>query len=320
MHRLWLVLVRTIAIKQGEPGFARRTAEGGCPHIEIVDVFFLQGGLGAPFYPGTGLRGIDWQGWFRGLGSGTGVCAGRNRLCYNFCRPMLRSGMRAGEPKESQKTMSSTKSQLRLVGACAALAALALAVSCRGFFVKPTLSSIAVGPAAPTIDTGTTDNTVQMFAVGTFNDGSTGSPAVTWSISPSDGSIATIASGGLVTSVAIGSATVTATAVQNPAITGTQTVTVNIANVTGLTLDNSSYTISAANNTANAIAFAQTASGKVDVSATASWTTGDSTIATVQGGTDPVVITGVALGTTTVTASYTSGGTTYTAQANVVVQ
>ena len=74
--------------------------------------------------------------------------------------------------------MPSSKQKLRLVGAFAALAVLTLAVSCKGFFVKPTLSSIAVGPAAPTIETGTTNNTVQMTAFGTFNDGSTGNPAV----------------------------------------------------------------------------------------------------------------------------------------------
>jgi len=205
------------------------------------------------------------------------------------------------------------------MGALAALATLALAISCRGFFVKPTLSSIAVGPAAPTIDTGTTDNTVQMFAVGTFNDGSTGNTPVTWTISPSDNSIATISTGGLVTSVSTGSATVTATSTQNPSITGTQTVTVNLANVTALTLDKTTYTITAVNGTTDATASAQTSGGKVDVSATATWATGDTTIATVVGGTDPVVITGIGGGTTTVTATYTSGGTTFTATANVTV-
>ncbi len=43
--------------------------------------------------------------------------------------------------------MPSLKSKLRLICAFAALATLALAVSCRGFFVKPTLSSLVVTPA-----------------------------------------------------------------------------------------------------------------------------------------------------------------------------
>src|SRR5579859_5382566 len=119
----------------------------------------------------------------------------------------------------------SMKQTPRVVAAVAMLTILALAASCRGFFVKPTLSSIAVGPASPSIQTGSTNNTVQMFAVGTFNDGSTGNPAVTWSISPSN-TVATISPGGLVTSVATGTATVTATATQNPSITGTQSLTV----------------------------------------------------------------------------------------------
>src|SRR5438874_8665376 len=118
--------------------------------------------------------------------------------------------------------MSSKMQKVRLVGAFAVVATLALAASCRGFFVKPTLSSISVGPASPSIQTGSSNNTVQMFVVGTFNDGSTGNPAVSWSISPT--STATISAGGLVTSADTGTATVTATANQNPSITGTQTV------------------------------------------------------------------------------------------------
>ena len=59
--------------------------------------------------------------------------------------------------------MSSNRTNFRLIGAFAMLALLVLAASCTGFFVNPTLSSIAVGPASPTIQTGTTDNTVQMI-------------------------------------------------------------------------------------------------------------------------------------------------------------
>jgi len=123
--------------------------------------------------------------------------------------------------------MKSTNHKLRLTGALAVLATLALAVSCQGFFPKATLASLAVGPPAPTIDTGVTNNTVQMFAVGTFTGGGSGSVDVSWTISPNDGSIATITAGGLVTAATSGSATVTATANQNPSITGAQTITVN---------------------------------------------------------------------------------------------
>src|SRR5258707_14363041 len=106
--------------------------------------------------------------------------------------------------------MSSTKPTLRLACSFALLVAAAITVSCTGFFQNPTISSISVGPASPTIETGSTGNTVQMTAFGTNNDGSTtNSPSVSWSITPT--SVATISSSGLVTSAGTGTGTVTAT-------------------------------------------------------------------------------------------------------------
>lgn len=202
--------------------------------------------------------------------------------------------------------MSSTKSQIRAIGAVAALATLAFAISCRGFFVKPTLSSISVGPASASIQTGSTNNTVQMFAVGTFNDGSSGNPPVTWGISPSDGSIATISSNGLVTSVATGSATVTATATQNPSITGTQQVTVTVGCISSIILNPTSATISVSqsNHTVTISATANTCNGSVPITDVATWNTSNSQVATVAGG----VVTAVAQGQVNITAS--SGGIT----------
>jgi len=261
------------------------------------------------------------QGWFLIPHTGTGYTRRQKSSLLQFLQAVRREAQEPSALQGVQKSMKSTNHKLRLAGAVAVLATLALAVSCQGFFPKATLASLAVGPPAPTIDTGVTNNTVQMFAVGTFNGGGSGSLAVTWTISSTDDN-ATVTPGGLVTAAKAGSATVTATANQNPSITGTQTVTINLGDVNKLTLDSpNGYTISAPNNTASATAFAQsTSSGQVDVSATATWKTGDSTIATVQGGTAPVLITGVKVGTTTVTAQYISGGTTYTATANVTVQ
>src|ERR1700688_3685493 len=121
--------------------------------------------------------------------------------------------------------MSSTKQKLRLACTSALLVASALAISCTGFFQNPTLTSIAVGPASPTIETGSTNNTVQMTVAGANNDGSQNThPSVAWSINPT--TVATISSSGLVTSISTGTATVTATSNKNPSITGTQPVTV----------------------------------------------------------------------------------------------
>jgi len=129
--------------------------------------------------------------------------------------------------------MSSAKQKLRLAGAFAALAALALAVSCTGFFQNPTLSTITVDPPTPTINQGATQ---QMTATGTFQDGSTSTltggtscsgSTVCWS--SSDTTVVTITTSGSATGVAQGTATITAA---SGAINGTTQATVDLTNVT----------------------------------------------------------------------------------------
>jgi hypothetical protein len=195
---------------------------------------------------------------------------------------------------------SSMKQKLRLTGALAALATLAaLGISCRGFFVNPTLSSIVVGPASPTIQTGSTSNTVQMTVFGTNNDGSTTSnPGVSWTISPT--SVATINSTGLVTSVSTGTATVTATANQNPSISGTQTVTVTVGCIQSITISPTSNTISVGGtpNTQTYTAKAATCNGVVDITTVATWSSSNTQVATIAGGT----ATAVGQGTTIINA------------------
>ncbi len=128
---------------------------------------------------------------------------------------------------------SSTKRKLRLAGAFAALAMLALAVSCTGFFQNPTLTTITIDPPTPSINQGATD---QLTATGTYQDGSTSSltggtscsgNTVCWS--SSDTTVVTISTGGLATGVAQGTATITAA---SGAITGTTQATVDLTNVT----------------------------------------------------------------------------------------
>jgi len=83
--------------------------------------------------------------------------------------------------------MSSTNSKLRLIAAFAALATLALAVSCRGFFVNPTLTSLAIGPQNLSLAPAATQ---QMVATGTFDDGSTSDVTGKCTWSSSDQSVA----------------------------------------------------------------------------------------------------------------------------------
>ena len=126
--------------------------------------------------------------------------------------------------------MSSTKNKLRLPGAFTALAALALAVSCTGFFQNPTVSSITIDPPNPSVGFGNGAASLQLSAAATYNDGSTGTlkggtsctgNTVCWS--SSDTTIATITTGGMLAGVSAGTATITAS---SGTITGTTTATV----------------------------------------------------------------------------------------------
>jgi trimeric autotransporter adhesin len=119
--------------------------------------------------------------------------------------------------------MSSTKQKLRLPCAFAALATLALALSCRGFFVNPTLTSIAISPTAPNVEQG---KTLQLQAFGTYNDGSRNQvrSGVSWSSSPS--TVASIdPNTGILTGVTPGTSTITAS---SQALSSTATATVFI--------------------------------------------------------------------------------------------
>ncbi len=199
--------------------------------------------------------------------------------------------------------MSSNRRKLRLAGAFATLLVFAVGVGCTGFFVNPTISSLAVGPASPTIETGNTNNTVQMTVFATNSDGSTANnPSVSWSITPT--STATISSTGLVTSVAVGTATVTAASNQNPSITGTATVTVTVGCITAIALSSYSGTVSAnSGTTVTLTAEATTCNGSQAVTDVATWTSSNTSLATVAGGVVEAVAGITTGGTVTVTAS-----------------
>jgi len=76
--------------------------------------------------------------------------------------------------------MSSTKHKLRLIGAFAALATLALAVSCTGFFTNPTWTSLNVNPSAPSVEVGSTV-TLQAYGIDSNGNGSYLTSGVSWS-------------------------------------------------------------------------------------------------------------------------------------------
>ncbi len=188
------------------------------------------------------------------------------------------------------------------MGAFAALATLALAVSCRGFFVKPTLTSLAIGPVSPTIYTGNIDNTVQMFAVGTFNDGSSGSTPVSWGVSGTSDegtNIATVSSSGLVTAQATGSGTITATSNLLPSISGTQPLNVSVACTSAPIITPSSGSLSM---TQQSEQFSATCNGQ-DITPTATWVSSNTLLATIDAGLLTATETAGLDGNITITAS-----------------
>ena len=203
--------------------------------------------------------------------------------------------------------MYSKKSNLRVIGAFAALATLAFAASCRGFFVKPTLSSITVSPSTSTINAGTGSNsTVQMHATANFNDGSTGSASVSWTIAPASGgdTAATISNGGLVTAstTLIGSMTVTATALQNGTLTATATVNVQPPALNSITMTCLLSTLQQGETTT---CTAEGISGgtSYNITSIATWTSSQTSFATIDA-TGTVTANSNALGgTTAITAS-----------------
>jgi len=113
----------------------------------------------------------------------------------------------------------------RKLGLICALSMAAFAGGCKGFFVNPTLTTIAVGPTASIAQT----RTVQMVATGTFSDGTTSTSVSGLFWSSSDQGVATVSSNGLVTGVAPGTATITAAA---GSVTGSAMITVTLGNIT----------------------------------------------------------------------------------------
>jgi trimeric autotransporter adhesin len=221
--------------------------------------------------------------------------------------------------------MLSCKKKLQILGAFLTLLLFAAVVGCNGFFVNPTLTSIAVGPTATIQQAGT----VQESAVGTYNDGSTSSLTnVLWS--SADTSVATISSSGLVTGVSPGTSTITGA---SGTVSGTSTITVSLNNVTGVTISPTTANAVEDGGSQEFTAQATISGGSpVDITATATWSIsavsgGTSTASTsdfsVVQGEDPEVVTVESTATVgevaTVTVSYVSGTTTYTANAKLTV-
>ena len=218
----------------------------------------------------------------------------------------------------------------------------AFLAACSGFFFSSnSLSSTFINPAGPTI---AISDTVQLVVHGMYTDGSQneiGGGSVSWS--SSDPTIATVTSpGGLVTGVAVGTATITSTTtatipgsgcqtvvsvgpplqiqqVCHPASTETLTATANVSvtasNVNravitttpASTVFQATATISGAPATLQFYAYAD-GDASNDVTQAVTWTSSNKSVATISSGLSSGngLATSVAAGTTNITASTTT--------------
>ena len=177
-----------------------------------------------------------------------------------------------------------------LLATCVLLACAA----CKGFFVDPTLASIAVTPAGATIVVGATQ---QYQAVGTYNDGSTKVLSPVWT--SSSVAAATITAGGLAKAVAAGPATITAT---SGGVTGTTTLTVQSAALQSISVAPTNPSISLSQGSTEPF----TATGKYADATTqpltgATWNSSLTSVATIDAATG--IATPVGTGTTVIQAT-----------------
>ncbi len=199
------------------------------------------------------------------------------------------------------------KSVLPLL-ALAVLVALA-GLSCKGFFVNPTLTSITVAPQSASV---AVSGTLQMTASGTNNDGTTASlKNLTWTTSAA--TIATVSTGGLVKGVSAGTATISAT---DGGVTGSSSVTVG-STASSLTLSPANQTVSLSTS-GGSVQFSATFNGS-NVTSSTTFSSSNSSVAVFSGVT-PGLATLLGTGDTTITGTYTPpGGTTATGTTGLTV-
>jgi hypothetical protein len=115
----------------------------------------------------------------------------------------------------------------RILTAVTAVVILIVADGCHGFFVDPVLTGMTVGPPA-SLQTGTT---VQMSAVGTYNDGSVKNldSGVYWSSATP--AIASVNTSGVVKGLGPGQAIISGS---SETVTGSATVTVTLGGLTSI--------------------------------------------------------------------------------------
>ena len=200
--------------------------------------------------------------------------------------------------------MPSLNHKFRVMVTLAALSMTLLGTGCKGFFVNPTLTSLAVAPVSASIIQGAT---VQLHATGSYNDGSTKDLTGSASWTTSASGVATVTSGGLVTAAANisnppGTATITATSGTS---TATSTITVNTGPLTGIVISTTTPNPAAGQTVVfTAMGTYSGSSQQQDVSTLVTWSSSNTAvISTIASGSGAVLSTATSGATTSVTAT-----------------
>ena len=221
-------------------------------------------------------------------------------------RPSGTSGWTIADP-----SIASVSSTGLVTGLKAGTTTVSLGTSHAGVTVtKATLRKIAVSQPRRISSAG---GTTQFIATGTFTDNTTyalSPPTIQWTTS--NVAIAKISNTGLVTAVAPGTVVITATDVAT-GISGTALYTVSGQPVSKVTISPTTLSIPAGT-LGQFNATATLGSGLIDKHADYSWTVSNPTVASVS---ETGEVTGIAVGTTTVTATELSSGKLATATLTV---
>jgi trimeric autotransporter adhesin len=198
-----------------------------------------------------------------------------------------------------------------VVTAVAVVCALSL-VSCKGFFVDPTLSSIAFGQPTPSVAIGAT---FPMQAIGTYSDTSTKdiTSKVTWT--SSDKSFFTVDNAGVITGVAVTSTPAPTVKATLGTVSASTTVTVTAVALTSIAIQGGNQSLSIASNPTFQFNATGTYSDSTQssVTTTATWSSSDTSVATIQSGaTNGGLATLVKAGTTTIKVQQGSVNTSIT--------
>ena len=163
----------------------------------------------------------------------------------------------------------------RIITAFSALIVIAFGLGCEGFFVDPVLTGMTVGPST-NLQTGTT---IQMSAVGTFDDGSTKYlKSVHWN-SDTPG-VASVNASGLVTGTGPGKAVISGS---SETVTGSASLTVTIGGLTSIKVNSADGLSSIAYGSAERFVAKATANGEeFDITDSVSWSTSPSSIDNVS--------------------------------------